>query len=203
MPQNVKEVPVLLCATGEEARRILLADWRERSECRRRKLPWSAFYDSKSTARVDAACAKCTVRPECLEYALITREKGQWAGTSERFRVKIRRQWIAQHERAGTFPPCGHKAYGRKLSKAAGKILAHLHHNHDEISRGKKQKTGLTTQIASKLRLGQRRVLAELRWMEKAHLVSLEVIPKRGYQVIALTASGKDLIIADVNILRK
>ncbi len=46
-----------------------------------------------STKEAKAICRGCVVREDCLEYALANGEKfGIWGGTSERERVRIRRQ---------------------------------------------------------------------------------------------------------------
>ncbi len=45
-----------------------------------------------STKEAKAVCRSCTVREECLEYALANGEKfGIWGGMSERERRRIRR----------------------------------------------------------------------------------------------------------------
>lgn len=54
-----------------------------------------AFFPEKggSTREAKAVCESCTVRAECLEYALRHDERfGIWGGMSERERRKIRRQ---------------------------------------------------------------------------------------------------------------
>jgi WhiB family transcriptional regulator, redox-sensing transcriptional regulator len=46
-----------------------------------------------STRRAKQICAECTVRVECLEYAICTGEKfGIWGGLSERERRRIRKE---------------------------------------------------------------------------------------------------------------
>ncbi len=46
-----------------------------------------------STKEAKAVCQGCTVREDCLEYALANGEKfGIWGGLSERERRRIRRQ---------------------------------------------------------------------------------------------------------------
>jgi WhiB family redox-sensing transcriptional regulator len=51
-----------------------------------------------SVKEAKAACAACTVRMECLEYALTTSQKfGIWGGLAERERRRIR----SQRARAG------------------------------------------------------------------------------------------------------
>lgn len=53
-----------------------------------------AFFPEKggSTREAKAVCESCTVRSECLEYALAHDERfGIWGGMSERERRKLRR----------------------------------------------------------------------------------------------------------------
>lgn len=53
-----------------------------------------AFFPEKggSTRDAKSICASCTVRAECLEYALENDERfGIWGGLSERERRKLRR----------------------------------------------------------------------------------------------------------------
>ncbi len=46
-----------------------------------------------STSEAKAVCAGCSVREDCLEYALANGEKhGVWGGETERGRRRIRRQ---------------------------------------------------------------------------------------------------------------
>jgi WhiB family redox-sensing transcriptional regulator len=40
---------------------------------------------------VSAACSRCAVRGDCLEWALRHERHGYWAGTSERQRRRLRR----------------------------------------------------------------------------------------------------------------
>lgn len=68
-------------------------------------LPWAAeakcleadpetFFPEKggSTREAKRICARCTVRSECLEYALENDERfGIWGGLSERERRKLKR----------------------------------------------------------------------------------------------------------------
>lgn len=53
-----------------------------------------SFYPEKggSTREAKRICALCTVRDECLEYALANDERfGIWGGMSERERRKLKR----------------------------------------------------------------------------------------------------------------
>lgn len=57
-----------------------------------------AFFPEKGGSTRDAKriCQGCTVRGECLEYALANDERfGIWGGLSERERRKLRRNRIA------------------------------------------------------------------------------------------------------------
>jgi WhiB family redox-sensing transcriptional regulator len=54
-----------------------------------------AFFPEKGDSTRDAKriCAQCTVRAECLEYALKNDERfGIWGGLSERERRRLRRR---------------------------------------------------------------------------------------------------------------
>lgn len=46
----------------------------------------------KSSKRAKAVCARCPVRPQCLDYALIANEAGVWGGMSEDERRQRRRE---------------------------------------------------------------------------------------------------------------
>lgn len=52
-----------------------------------------------STKEAKSICQACSVRMQCLEYALDNGEKfGIWGGTSERERRKLRRQRAAKRQ---------------------------------------------------------------------------------------------------------
>lgn len=54
-----------------------------------------AFFPEKggSTREAKSVCESCTVRLECLQYALMNDERfGIWGGLSERERRKLRRK---------------------------------------------------------------------------------------------------------------
>lgn len=56
-----------------------------------------AFFPEKggSTREAKSVCQSCTVRAECLEYALIHDERfGIWGGLSERERRRLRRMAV-------------------------------------------------------------------------------------------------------------
>jgi WhiB family redox-sensing transcriptional regulator len=51
-------------------------------------------------AAAKAVCARCAVRAECLEFAIVTnQEYGVWGGTSEEERRALRRAWRAGRAR--------------------------------------------------------------------------------------------------------
>ena len=53
-----------------------------------------------STRTAKSICRECQVRPECLEFAIVSSEKfGIWGGLSERERRKIRRQRAVAKQR--------------------------------------------------------------------------------------------------------
>ena len=59
-------------------------DWRARGACR--DLEPDLFFPDPSESAVDAltACSACVVRPQCLTWALQTRQQyGIWGGTTE------------------------------------------------------------------------------------------------------------------------
>jgi WhiB family redox-sensing transcriptional regulator len=68
-------------------------DWMARGDCRR--VSPTVFFPSDG-AGVDLArqiCMGCTVRIDCLEYALAHHiDHGVWGGTSERERRRIARR---------------------------------------------------------------------------------------------------------------
>jgi WhiB family redox-sensing transcriptional regulator len=54
-------------------------------------------------AAAKAVCRACTVREECLEFAISTnQEYGVWGGTSEEERRVLRRAWRARQRRAAS-----------------------------------------------------------------------------------------------------
>lgn len=75
--------------------------------CRNTRDPelWFPIGDTgSSTARqialAKSACARCTVRTDCLEYALATRaDHGIWGGLTEKERVTLRRKHLREASR--------------------------------------------------------------------------------------------------------
>ena len=66
--------------------------WQERALCA--QTDPEAFFPEKggSTREAKRVCQSCTVRTECLEYALAQDERfGIWGGLSERERRKLKR----------------------------------------------------------------------------------------------------------------
>jgi WhiB family redox-sensing transcriptional regulator len=64
-------------------------NWREQAAC---KGDTESFfsYDKVTLARARAICARCGVRSECLESALVDRNvHGMWGGLSEAQRHKL------------------------------------------------------------------------------------------------------------------
>lgn len=67
--------------------------WQDFANCRGADV--DIFFPDRgaSTRGAKEICAACTVREECLEYAVTRGEKfGIWGGLSERERRKIRKQ---------------------------------------------------------------------------------------------------------------
>ncbi len=66
--------------------------WQEQALCA--QTDPEAFFPEKggSTREAKRVCLECTVRTECLEYALANDERfGIWGGLSERERRKLKR----------------------------------------------------------------------------------------------------------------
>lgn len=87
---------------------LAFADWRQRAACR--TVDPDLFFpegtDGPALVQADEAkqvCAGCTVRRQCLDYALSTYQKhGVWGGTDEderhletRRRQRCRREYAA------------------------------------------------------------------------------------------------------------
>ena len=66
--------------------------WQKEAKCLQAEP--DTFFPEKggSTREAKRICAQCTVRAECLEYALENEERfGIWGGLSERERRKLKR----------------------------------------------------------------------------------------------------------------
>jgi len=69
--------------------------WQERALCA--QTDPEAFFPEKggSTREAKKVCQTCSVKAECLEYALAQDERfGIWGGLSERERRKLRRRAV-------------------------------------------------------------------------------------------------------------
>lgn len=85
--------PTAVVRAFREAIEAEALDWMARGNCI--GVDPDLFYPERgaSTREAKAVCRACDVQPECLEYALATREKfGIWGGLSERERRRIRRR---------------------------------------------------------------------------------------------------------------
>ena len=79
-------------------------EWQDLANCR--GADPDLFFPERgaSTRTAKSICRECTVRLECLEFAIVSSEKfGIWGGLSERERRRIRRerQIAARARRAG------------------------------------------------------------------------------------------------------
>lgn len=80
-------------------------DWRDLAACRD-SAP-SLFFPVGTTGaaveQIEAAiaiCNTCSVREECLQYALETnQESGVWGGYAEEDRRRLRKRWLAERRR--------------------------------------------------------------------------------------------------------
>jgi WhiB family redox-sensing transcriptional regulator len=66
-------------------------DWRTSAACRREdpELFFPAWGDSEKTVAAKAVCARCEVRPSCLQWAMSTQQAGVWGGLTEQERQQI------------------------------------------------------------------------------------------------------------------
>jgi WhiB family redox-sensing transcriptional regulator len=80
-------------------------NWRPRASCQTTdaELFFPVGSGFAATEQIDAAkkvCEACSVRVECLTFALRTnQEAGIWGGTSEDERRKLRKRWLADRRR--------------------------------------------------------------------------------------------------------
>jgi len=76
--------------------------WQDGANCRGANADLFFPERGASTRAAKAICRECQVRPECLEFAIVTGEKfGIWGGMSERERRRVRRErQIAASRRA-------------------------------------------------------------------------------------------------------
>lgn len=82
-------------------------EWRDHALCRDTdpELFFPVGTTGMALVQIDEArdvCAQCTVRVECLDFALATnQDSGVWGGLSEEERRIIRRQRAARSRHAG------------------------------------------------------------------------------------------------------
>lgn len=84
---------------------LTLTDWRDLSACRDSD-PEIFFPIGSTGPAVDhidkavAICGACSVKEECLQYALETKqESGVWGGYAEDDRRRLRKRWLAERRR--------------------------------------------------------------------------------------------------------
>lgn len=61
--------------------------WKLRAACKD-AIEASIFFDPNLAREAKKFCNGCPVRPDCLEYALLTEQYGIWGGMSDRERNK-------------------------------------------------------------------------------------------------------------------
>lgn len=69
--------------------------WLDQGRCRTIPLAhrqWFFSEDPGEAAQAKEICRTCPVRVQCLEYAIVARERYVWGGESERGRKRIRRE---------------------------------------------------------------------------------------------------------------
>ncbi len=74
--------------------------WQDLANCR--GADPDLFFPERgaSTRTAKSICRECSVRPECLEFAIVSSEKfGIWGAMSERERRRIRRQRALDEQR--------------------------------------------------------------------------------------------------------
>lgn len=81
-----------------------LGHWSLRSRCFQLGLDPDLFFEDTAPPEAKAACRDCTVREECLAYAMENRPKGYWGGTTERERWRRGRD---ARRREAPSPPRG------------------------------------------------------------------------------------------------
>jgi WhiB family redox-sensing transcriptional regulator len=83
-------------------------NWRQQASCQ--KADSDLFFpignSGSAVEQIESAkevCEACSVRVECLTFALRTnQEAGIWGGTSEDERPKIHKRWLADRRRERT-----------------------------------------------------------------------------------------------------
>ncbi len=84
---------------------LTITDWREIAACRDSEP--NLFFPIGTTGpaidQIEIAktiCIDCSVREECLNYALATnQEAGVWGGYAEDERRRLRKRWLAERRR--------------------------------------------------------------------------------------------------------
>ena len=84
---------------------LTVTDWRDTAACKDSEP--NLFFPIGSTGsavdQIEAAkaiCVECSVREECLNYALETnQEAGVWGGYAEDERRRLRKRWLAERRR--------------------------------------------------------------------------------------------------------
>jgi WhiB family transcriptional regulator, redox-sensing transcriptional regulator len=61
-------------------------DWSAQGACKNKKAALFCAEVGELAKRAKAICSQCPVKVDCLEYALVHREKGIWGGTNTRER---------------------------------------------------------------------------------------------------------------------
>lgn len=85
-------------------------DWRRSAICRDTDpdLFFPVGTTGQALVQIDRAkevCDQCTVKVDCLEFALETnQDSGIWGGTSEEERRKLRREYVAFQKKHGDAP---------------------------------------------------------------------------------------------------
>ena len=76
-----------------EALQLPDLSWQDLANCRGADADLFFPERGASTRTAKQICRECSVREDCLEFAIVSSEKfGIWGGLSERERRKIRRQ---------------------------------------------------------------------------------------------------------------
>ncbi len=84
---------------------LTVTDWRDLAACRDSEP--ALFFPVGTTGpaldlidEAKAICGQCSVREECLMYALETnQEAGVWGGYAEDERRRLRKRWLAERRK--------------------------------------------------------------------------------------------------------
>lgn len=70
--------------------------WMERAACRGMNPELFHPHRGEDSSPAKRVCAECPVREECLDWAVVAKEKqGVWGGVTERHRRSMRRTRVA------------------------------------------------------------------------------------------------------------